>query len=119
MASQNRPSPPRDGHRHASVPGRDEQVARLEEEVAQLRQAVASHAVIDQAVGVVVCLHQLSPADGFTVLRVTSQLANTKLHAVAEAVIGWAHTRRPLPAPLKEALNEALRTHPDGGTAGS
>ncbi|MGW1987892.1 ANTAR domain-containing protein [Streptomyces collinus] len=98
------------------MPSRDEQVARLEEEVAQLRQAVASHAVIDQAIGVLICLHQLSPADGFTVLRVTSQLANTKLHIVAEAVIDWAHTRQPLPAPLKEALNEALRACPGAGT---
>ncbi|WP_415923465.1 ANTAR domain-containing protein [Streptomyces sp. WI03-4A] len=41
----------------------------------------------DQAIGVLVCLHQLNPADGFTVLRVTSRLANTKLHTDAEAVI--------------------------------
>ncbi|MFF4846238.1 ANTAR domain-containing protein [Streptomyces collinus] len=94
-------------------------MARLEEEVAQLRQAIASHTVIDQAVGVVVCLHRLSPADGFTVLRVTSQLANTKLHTVAEAVLDWAHTRRPLPAPIMDALNEALRAHPGAGTVGS
>ncbi|MFE9496985.1 ANTAR domain-containing protein [Streptomyces collinus] len=63
----------------------------------------------DQAIGVLVCLHQLNPADGFTVLRVTSQLANTKLHTDAEAVITWAHTRQPLPTPLKEALDEALK----------
>ncbi|MFJ9733603.1 ANTAR domain-containing protein [Streptomyces sp. NPDC101171] len=94
------------------MPSRDEQLKQLEEEVAQLRQAVASHATIDQAIGVLVCLHQLSPADGFTVLRVTSQFANTKLHTVAEAVITWAHTRHPLPTPVKEALDQALRAHP-------
>ncbi|MGW1863752.1 ANTAR domain-containing protein [Streptomyces collinus] len=115
MASRNRPSQPRDGHKHAGVPSRDEQVARLEEEVTQLRQAVTSHAVIDQAIGVLICQHQLNPADGFTVLRETSQLTNTKLHTVAEAVIAWAHIRKPLPTPLAQALNEALQAHP--GTA--
>ncbi|MFE9500655.1 ANTAR domain-containing protein [Streptomyces collinus] len=112
MTSHSHPSQPRNGHKHSTVPSRDEQLARLEEEVTQLRQAVASHAIIDQAIGVLVRLHQLNPADGFTVLRVTSQLANTKLHTVAEAVIAWAHTRNPLPAPIKEALNEALQAYP-------
>ncbi|WP_435616438.1 ANTAR domain-containing protein [Streptomyces sp. 1222.5] len=82
-------------------------------EVAQLRRAVASHAVIDQAIGVLICLHQISADTGFAVLRVASQLANTKLHTVAEAVMCWARTHEPLPAPIKEALDEALRLHAD------
>ncbi|OKJ74471.1 hypothetical protein AMK32_35910 [Streptomyces sp. CB01883] len=92
---------------------RDERAARLEAELAQLRQAVVSHAVIDQAIGVLICLHQVSTDTGFTVLRVASQLANTKLHTVAEAVLRWARTHQPLPAPIKEALDEALRMHAD------
>ncbi|MEV6841659.1 ANTAR domain-containing protein [Streptomyces sp. NPDC051133] len=83
----------------------------MEAEVAQLRRAVASHACVDQAIGVLICLHQLDPDTGFTVLRVTSQLANTKLHTVAEAVTHWARTHQPLSVPIKEALDEALRLH--------
>ncbi|WP_435260570.1 ANTAR domain-containing protein [Streptomyces sp. 1222.5] len=63
--------------------------------------------------GVLTCLHQLTPDDGFTVLRVASQLTNTKLHTLAEAVTHWARTHQPLPAPIKEALDEALRMHAD------
>ncbi|WP_432171864.1 ANTAR domain-containing protein [Streptomyces sp. 1222.5] len=109
MTSQPRPH---NGRHHPHPPGRDQQVARLEKEVAQLRQAIASHATIDQAIGILICLHQLTPDDGFTVLRVASQLTNTKLHTVADAVLGWAQSRRPLPTPIKEALEEALRLHP-------
>ncbi|WP_432021490.1 hypothetical protein [Streptomyces sp. 1222.5] len=32
-----------------------------------------------------ICLHQISPDIGFTVLRATSQLVNAKLHTVADA----------------------------------
>ncbi|MEV5802265.1 ANTAR domain-containing protein [Streptomyces collinus] len=61
----------------------------------------------DQAIGVLVCLHQLNPADGFTVLRVTSRLANTKLHTDAEAVITWAHN--PCPHPSKKPSTRPSR----------
>ncbi|WP_435279634.1 ANTAR domain-containing protein [Streptomyces sp. 1222.5] len=108
------PQPPsHNGKKHPSAAGREEWQAQLEEEVAQLRQTVASHADIDQAIGVLICLHQISPETGFTVLRTASQLANTKLHTVAEAVMCWARTHQPLPAPIKEALDEALRLHAD------
>ncbi|MFC9282253.1 ANTAR domain-containing protein [Streptomyces collinus] len=107
------PLGPRNGTPRPAVADRDERAARLEAEVAQLRQAVSSHAVIDQAIGVLVCLHQISADTGFTVLRAASQLANTKLHTVAEAVMSWAHTHQPLPAPIKGALDEALRPHTD------
>jgi len=105
-----KPLQPRNGTPHPTVPGgRDEEIARLEAHVAQLLQAVDSHAVIDQAIGVLICLHQISPDTGLTVLRTASQLANTKLHSVAEAITTWAHTHQSPPAPIKEALDEALR----------
>ncbi|SEE66899.1 ANTAR domain-containing protein [Streptomyces sp. 2231.1] len=109
MTSQPRPH---NGKHHPQVPSRDQQVEQLEKEIAQLRQAVDSHATIDQAIGVLICLHQLTPDDGFTILRVTSQLSNTKLRTVAEAVITCARTLKPLPGPVKEALDEVLRLHP-------
>lgn len=56
----------------------------------QLRQALASHAVVDQAIGVLVVLGQIHPEDGFTVLREISQHTNIKLSAVAEHVLKHA-----------------------------
>ncbi|MFF8864739.1 ANTAR domain-containing protein [Streptomyces sp. NPDC015139] len=105
------PLHPRNGHPHPAMAGREEYVARMEAEVAQLRRAVASHASVDQAIGVLICLHQVSPDTGFTVLRVASQLANTKLSTVAYAVTRWARTHEPLPTPIKEALDKAVRLH--------
>lgn len=53
----------------------------------QLQQALASHAVVDQAVGVLTVLGQIPPGDGFTVLREVSQHTNVKLVQVAEEVL--------------------------------
>ncbi|MFJ8035834.1 hypothetical protein [Streptomyces sp. NPDC096032] len=55
----------------------------------------------------------------FAALRVTSQLATIKLHTIAQDVITWAHTHKPLAAPTKKALDEALRLLPraDGPTS--
>ncbi|MFF1443346.1 ANTAR domain-containing protein [Streptomyces sp. NPDC058295] len=52
---------------------RDAAVARLEQEIAQLRQAVGSHAVVDQAIGVLIAIHRIPPHTGFEVLREVSQ----------------------------------------------
>ncbi|SEE39321.1 ANTAR domain-containing protein [Streptomyces sp. 2231.1] len=105
------PPQPHNGSQHPATPDRDKYRARTAEEVAHLRQAAASHATIDQAIGVLICLHQISPDTGFTVLRTASHLAHTTLHTIADAVISQARNRRPLPAPIHEALDEALRSH--------
>jgi hypothetical protein len=106
-----RPSP--DGTRD------DATNARLEQENAQLRHAVESHATVDQAIGVLTAIHQLAPAAGFDVLREVSQHTNTKLLTVAETVIAWA-LGQPLPEPVGQELDAAVqrrsRRHdaPDG-----
>jgi ANTAR domain len=87
---------------------RDITVARLEQENAQLRHAVDSHATVDQAIGVLVAAHRLPPAAGFEVLREISQHTNIKLHAVADALIAWA-LGRPLPEPLSQELDTAVQ----------
>ncbi|SEC04179.1 ANTAR domain-containing protein [Streptomyces sp. 2231.1] len=111
MTSQpNNPSHPRSGRTHPAA-GDDENLARTEREVAQFRQAVASHATVDPAIGVLICQHRISAETGLTVLCVASQPANTKLHTVAEAVTRWARTHQPLTAPIKTTLDEALRLH--------
>ncbi|MER5374932.1 ANTAR domain-containing protein [Streptomyces sp. NPDC002553] len=81
--------------------------ARLEQENAQLRQAVNSHATVDQAIGVLTAIHRLAPAAGFEVLREVSQRTNIKLHPVAESVIAWA-LGQPLPEPVGRELDTAV-----------
>ncbi|MFE5753346.1 ANTAR domain-containing protein, partial [Streptomyces massasporeus] len=79
----------------------------MEQENAQLRHALASHATVDQAIGVLIAVHRIAPAAGFEVLREASQQTNIKLHSVAQTVTGWA---------LGE-LGRFLRIS-DGGTGG-
>ncbi|WP_432021369.1 ANTAR domain-containing protein, partial [Streptomyces sp. 1222.5] len=55
----------------------------------QLKHAVTSHAVVDQAIGVVVALSGLSPVAAFEVLREVSQRTNVKLIDVAVSVVQW------------------------------
>ncbi|MEU0060137.1 ANTAR domain-containing protein [Streptomyces sp. NPDC006334] len=88
---------------------RDAVLSRLEHENAQLRQAVDSHATVDQAIGVLVATHRIAPATGFEVLREVSQHTNLKLRAVAETVIGWALGQQPLPEPVGQELDAAVQ----------
>jgi hypothetical protein len=83
-------------------------LSRLEQENAQLRHAVDSHATVDQAIGILIATHQIASAAGFEVLREVSQHTNLKLHAVAEVVIGWA-LGQPLPGPVEQELDAALQ----------
>jgi hypothetical protein len=93
---------------------RDAMVARLRQENAQLRHAVGSHAMVDQAIGVLVRACQLPPAAGFEVLREVSQHTNIKLRTVAEALIAWA-LGRPLPQRVGEELDAAVQRRSHGG----
>ncbi|MFE7838755.1 ANTAR domain-containing protein [Streptomyces sp. NPDC057474] len=87
---------------------RDDATNALEQENAQLRHAVASHATVDQAIGVLAAIHRLAPAAGFDVLREVSQHTNTKLHTVAETVIAWA-LGKPLPELVGQELEAAVQ----------
>lgn len=80
-----------------------DKIARLSEENAQMQQAVASHAVIDQAIGVLVAVWQVPPVDGWQVLREVSQSLNIKLHAVAAEVVDWP-LGRPMSQPVAREL---------------
>lgn len=97
------PSPLPDGTPDATVAG-------LEQENTQLRHAIGSHAVVDQALGVLIAVHRIPPDAGFEVLREVSQHTNIKLHAVAKELIDWA-LGQPLPAPVEQKLGEAVRRH--------
>lgn len=81
----------------------------LEEEVDQLRRAIASRPVIDQARGVLMALHSCTSDEAWDILREASQLSNTKLRDVAGAVTAGTETEGPPPPPeIRSALRTAL-----------
>ncbi|WP_217240488.1 ANTAR domain-containing response regulator [Streptomyces sp. AC555_RSS877] len=86
---------------------RAEQMKQLQDEVAQLRQAIASRPVIDQARGILMATHACTSDEAWTILREASQLSNTKLRTVAAAVTASAGTDGP---PPPEDVRAALRT---------
>ncbi|WP_328630246.1 ANTAR domain-containing protein [Streptomyces sp. NBC_00356] len=67
--------------------------AELEEQVEQLKEAVTSHAVIDQAIGVVIAVGGIRPAEAWDVLREISMRTNTGLRLVARQLIAWPRTQ--------------------------
>ncbi|MET8564521.1 ANTAR domain-containing protein [Streptomyces flaveolus] len=90
--------------------GRDEQtdqVKALQEEVEQLRRALGSHALVDQAIGVVITVGGLRPEQGWEVLRHMSQHTNIKLREVAHCLVEWP-TRGRLPEVIRRALPAAV-----------
>ncbi|MEV5544812.1 ANTAR domain-containing protein [Streptomyces sp. NPDC052309] len=103
-----RPAPEPKPARSAVAAERSERLHVLQEEVAQLRQAIASRPVIDQARGVLMALHGCTPDEAWQILRETSQLSNTKLRTVAAAVTEGAGTGRVPPAEVRAALGRAL-----------
>ncbi|MFJ3622929.1 ANTAR domain-containing protein [Streptomyces iakyrus] len=87
--------------------GGSERIFALEEEVQQLKEAVVSHAVVDQAIGMVVALGRISPDQGWAVLKEVSQHTNIKLRNVAELILVWGRTGV-MPEEIRAALEDAL-----------
>ncbi|MEW2248840.1 ANTAR domain-containing protein [Streptomyces sp. NPDC058733] len=95
---------------HEDLPNEDQvsRIAALQEEVEQLKQAVVSHAVVDQAIGVVIARGRLPPETAWDVLKEVSQHTNTKLREVAEHIVQWPHCAW-LPPEIGHALYLALK----------
>ncbi|WP_077795922.1 ANTAR domain-containing response regulator [Streptomyces sp. JHA26] len=104
------PRPPaQEPARSAVAAERSERLRVLQEEVEQLRQAIASRPVIDQARGVLMALHGCTPDEAWHILREASQLSNTKLRTVAAAVTAGTRGDGPPPPPeVRAALRTAL-----------
>ncbi|MFJ9762064.1 ANTAR domain-containing protein [Streptomyces sp. NPDC101149] len=83
------------------------QIHELQTKVAQLERAVDSHAVIDQAIGVVVAVGRMTPAQAWDLLRETSMSTNIKLRHVAELIVTWGVTGH-LVADIREELASRL-----------
>ncbi|MEV6759131.1 ANTAR domain-containing protein [Streptomyces sp. NPDC051105] len=84
-----------------------QEVEQLRAEKEQLQRAVTSHAVVDQAIGVLVLMGTISPYDGFSVLREVSQHTNTKLSSIAEQIVKHAQGGA-LPETVLTELRAAL-----------
>ncbi|GEJ99748.1 ANTAR domain-containing protein [Streptomyces sp. 1-11] len=82
-------------------------ISELQTETSQLQEAVVSHTVVDQAIGVGITVGGLHPEQGFQVLREVSQHRNTKLRQVSERIVDWVHGKQ-LPDEIHTALNKAL-----------
>ncbi|MFE2101278.1 MULTISPECIES: ANTAR domain-containing protein [unclassified Streptomyces] len=87
-----------------------DRIAELQAEVDQLKEAVASHAVIDQAIGMMVALGRVTPDQGWEVLKDVSQHTNIKLRSIAELILVWGR-RGEIPPALRAALEDALDRH--------
>lgn len=84
-----------------------DQVFQLQEQVRQLKEAVVSHAVVDQAIGMIVVLGRVAPDQGWIILREVSQHTNVKLRDVAETIIVWGRTGV-MPPRIRAALEDTL-----------
>ncbi|MBL1110146.1 ANTAR domain-containing protein [Streptomyces sp. 5-8] len=89
-------------------PDDDGREAALREEIEQLKTALESRAVTDQAIGVVVAYGRLPSRQGREVLVEVSQHTNTKLREVAAHLVQWPMCAW-LPPEIRTALDAALQ----------
>jgi hypothetical protein len=99
-------------HPPAEVPSspaslHDDRVRALEIEVAQLRTAMASRAVIEQAKGVLMLLTGCADTVAFDLLTHISSHTHRKVREVAQELVASATGRSPLPDDVKAILRDA------------
>ncbi|WP_261994742.1 ANTAR domain-containing protein [Streptomyces sp. ME109] len=82
----------------------------LQNENAQLEEDMRSHAVVDQAIGVIVATGRLTPQQGRDVLHGVSTATGIKLRHVSELIVDWARTGQ-LCSDIRTALENQLTQH--------
>ena len=87
--------------------GVSDEAEELRVEVVQLKRAMLTRPVIDLARGVLMASFSLSPEDAWSVLVDVSQHTNTKLHQLAEDLVGSVNGA-PLPEPLRQRISTAV-----------
>ncbi|MBD0843864.1 MULTISPECIES: ANTAR domain-containing protein [unclassified Streptomyces] len=87
-----------------------DRISELQEEVQQLKEAVTSHAVVDQAIGMVVAMGRVTPDAGWAVLKEVSQHTNIKLRNVADLILIWGRDGA-MPPEIRAELEAALDRH--------
>ena len=85
----------------------DEHVRSLENEVEQLRSAMASRASIEQAKGILMLLMSCGDQVAFDLLAHISSHTHRKVRDVAVAIIASASGNRSLPDDVREILHDA------------
>ena len=91
----------------------DDRVRALELEVAQLRTAMASRAVIEQAKGVLMLLTGCTEQVAFDLLTHISSHTHRKVRDIAQDLVGSATGHCPLPADVRAILRDACPpSHP-------
>jgi hypothetical protein len=98
------------------VDDREREIAVLQEQVEQLTQAVTSHAVVDQAIGVVIAYGGVLPETAWDVLEEVSQHTNIKLRDVAARLVQWPRSTC-LPPEIRSALGSALKSRTSSESA--
>ncbi|MGY1739313.1 MULTISPECIES: ANTAR domain-containing protein [unclassified Blastococcus] len=83
-----------------------DRVHALEVEVAQMRTAMASRAVIEQAKGILMLLTGCSDQVAFDVLTHISSTTHRKVRDLAVAITASACGRSPLPADVQDAIRD-------------
>ena len=108
---------PIEAHATAEVPPGprpdDDRVHALEVEVAQLRAAMASRAVIEQAKGVLMLLTGCAEQVAFDLLTHISSHTHRKVRDIAQDLVASATGHCPLPDDVKAILRDACPpSHP-------
>ena len=70
--------------------------------VEQLRTSLASRAIIDQALGIVMARERCNQVRAFDILRSASQRSNVKLRDIASAMVRTVSGEPPQPPPAFE-----------------
>lgn len=104
------PRPGSDPDPHLGSGSGSDRIFQLQEQIRQLKEAIVSHAVVDQAIGMVVVLARVTPDEGWLVLKEVSQHTNIKLRNVAEAILIWGRAGV-MPPEIRAALEDCLDRH--------
>ncbi|MEV0221814.1 anti-sigma factor antagonist [Streptomyces sp. NPDC050704] len=105
MCQDTRPRATHNPTEEDALPENAEQDLRIE--VVQLKRAMQTRPVIDLARGVLMASFALSPEDAWSVLVAVSQNTNTKLHHLAQDLVG-AVQGEALPEQLQQQLAAAV-----------
>jgi hypothetical protein len=93
--------------REATPTAEGERLHALEVEIAQLRTAMVSRAVIEQAKGVLMLLTGCGDQVAFDLLTHISSHTHRKVRDIAQEVVASASGRSPLPADVRAIIRDA------------
>lgn len=93
-----------------ALSGSEKACRRLATEVAQLRQALRSRIVVEQAKGIVMAERRCGPEDAFKILRAASNNSNVKLRDLAGELVEQAQQGRS----KHDRIHSSREPFPDG-----